>query len=223
MKKNVLLIFILAMTMGLMACGGDDDEKVPEEVKDPYNGHEYVDLGLSVKWASFNIGATKPEGYGDYYAWGETETKSTYEWSNYKYCVDSPSTLTKYCTDSEYGMVDKKTVLELSDDVAHVKWGGNWRIPTKYEMAELIENCTWTWTTLNGVEGCKVASKVNGNSIFLPAASGGMGTPRGSYWSSSICSGHDGYASYLFLDSRSWNWGYNMFRSEGMSVRAVCP
>ena len=131
---------------------------------------EYVDLGLSVKWATFNVGATKPEDYGDYFAWGETEPKSTYSWSNYKWCRGSETTLTKYCNHSGYGTVDNKTTLELSDDVAAVNWGGKWRMPTDAEMTELKNQCTWTWTIQNGVNGYEVTSNSNGNSIFLPAA-----------------------------------------------------
>ncbi len=131
---------------------------------------EYVDLGLSVKWATFNVGANKPEDYGDYFAWGETEPKSTYSWSNYKWCRGSETTLTKYCNHSGYGTVDNKTTLELSDDVAAVNWGGKWRMPTDAEMAELRDQCTWTWTIQNGVNGYEVTSNSNGNSIFLPAA-----------------------------------------------------
>ena len=91
------------------------------------NGREYVDLGLpsGTMWATCNIGANYPEDYGDYYAWGETETKSNYDWSTYKWCKGSEDTLTKYCTDNDYGTVDNKTVLDPEDDAAHVKWGGS--------------------------------------------------------------------------------------------------
>ena len=95
-----------------------------------------IDLGLSVKWASCNVGATAPEGYGDYYAWGETDTKSDYSWSTYIWCNGSGRTLTKYCTDSSYGNVDNKITLDSDDDVAHVEWGGSWRMPTLDEIKE---------------------------------------------------------------------------------------
>ncbi|MDD6782411.1 MAG: hypothetical protein PUD89_05750, partial [Bacteroidales bacterium] len=105
----------------------------------PANGHEYVDLGLpsGLKWATCNVGATAPEAYGDYYAWGETTTKSTYEWSTYKWCDGSYDTQTKYCTSSSYGTVDNKTVLDLADDAARANWGGAWRMPTDEEWTEL--------------------------------------------------------------------------------------
>ena len=151
---------------------------------------EAVDLGLSVKWATFNVGATSPEEYGGYYAWGETEEKEDYSWETYKWCNGSYDTMTKYCTNSSYGTVDNKTVLDLEDDVAHVKWGGDWRMPTTDEQDELRNNCTWEWTALNGVNGYRVTGP-NGNSIFLPAAGYRYRTAVGSrgyyclYWSGS--------------------------------------
>lgn len=153
-----------------------------------------VDLGLSVKWASCNVGATSPEGYGGYYAWGETEEKTYYSWNTYKWCNGSSSSLTKYCTDSSYDIVDNKTTLDLEDDVAHVKWGGNWRMPTEPEMDELCNSCSWSWTSVNGVNGYQVTGP-NGNSIFLPAAGlckyredvGARGT-YAYYWSATLSS-----------------------------------
>ena len=135
------------------------------------DGHDYVDLGLSVKWATCNIGATKPEEYGDYFAWGEITPKETYNWhwSNYKYSSD-PNTLTKYCNSSDYGIVDNKTTLEPADDAATANWGGSWHIPTFDEWKELVDNCTLEKTEQNGVNGYKITSNKNGNSLFLPAA-----------------------------------------------------
>lgn len=124
---------------------------------------EYVDLGLSVKWATFNIGATSPEDYGDYFAWGETEPKETYSWTNYKWCDGTQNNMTKYNT------TDGKTILEPEDDAAQVHWGDKWRMPTKDEMQELFDNCTWTEETRNGINGYIVTGP-NGNSIFLPRA-----------------------------------------------------
>ena len=191
------------------------------------NGHEYVDLGLSVKWATFNVGASKPEEYGDYFAWGETEPKTTYDWSNYKWCNGSETTLTKYNTNSDYGIVDNKTTLELSDDAAHVNWGGSWRIPTDAELLELRDQCTWTWTTQNGVNGHKVTSNKNGNSIFLPAAGfrGGSSLSRagsnGYFWSSSLNTYYSSNAYYLAFSSSDVGW-FNDYRYYGQSVRPVC-
>ena len=145
----------------------EEDDKKPDD-----STHEAVDLGLSVKWATCNIGASSPEEYGDYFAWGETEEKTNYDWSTYKWCKGSYDSLTKYCT-NKYG--DNKTTLDPEDDVAHVKWGGDWRMPTLTEIKELCEKCSWQWTEINGVSGEKVTGP-NGNSIFLPFAGYRQGT-----------------------------------------------
>lgn len=192
-----------------------------------HNGHDYVDMGLSVKWATCNVGATKPEDFGDHFAWGETEPKSIYDWSTYKHCNGSETTLTKYCTDSYYGIVDNKTILEMSDDAAPANWGGCWRMHTEAELTELCEQCTWTWTTRNGVQGYKVTSKKNGNSIFLPAAGVdgislyGAGSV-GYYWSSSLYTGNPYRACSLYFDIGSVSRYYND-RAAGQPVRPVCP
>ena len=212
---------------------------------------EYVDLGLSVKWATCNVGASKPEEYGDYFAWGETEPyyngdsqnptgwksgkSSGYWWSSYKYCKGSSTTMTKYCNNSSYGyngFTDSKTVLDPEDDAAHVNWGGGWRMPTKDEFDELCNssNCTWTWTTVNGVNGYKVVSKKSGyegNYIFLPAAGFRSGTylddvgSYGGYWSSSLYTDDPDVAYCLGFGSSNFYTSYN-FRYNGISVRPVC-
>ena len=188
--------------------------------------YEAVDLGLSVKWATFNVGATKPEEYGGYYAWGETEENEDYSWSTYKWCKGSEYTMTKYCTNSYYGTVDNKTVLDPEDDVAHVKWGGNWRMPTIEEQDELRNNCTWTWTNQNGVNGYKVTG-TNGNSIFLPAAGSSYGTEKydielcGGYWSSSLYSDNSYSALSLNFYNGRYDKGY-VNRCHGRIVRPVC-
>ena len=99
---------------------------------EPQDEHEWVDLGLTsgTLWATCNVGATAPEDYGDYFAWGETEPKEDYSWSTYKWCNGSYKTQTKYCTNSKYGTVDDKTELEPEDDAAFVNWGSTWRMPT---------------------------------------------------------------------------------------------
>ncbi len=197
------------------------------------NGHEWVDLGLSVKWATCNVGASSPEDYGDYFAWGETEPKEVYDGSTYKYCSNgSYVSLTKYNTSSSYGtIVDNKTQLELTDDAARANWGGSWRMPTDAEMTKLRSNCTWTWTSQNGVNGYRVTSKSNGNSIFLPAA-GYRGSSLfnagsdGSYWSSSLDTDRPTYAWGVDFDSYTVygnNYYNSLFRSYGRSVRPVCP
>lgn len=185
------------------------------------SGHEYVDLGLSVKWATCNVGASKPEDYGDYYAWGEVTTKSDYSWSTY---LDSPNrdgnSFTKYA-------LDKKTQLDPEDDVAHVKWGGNWRMPTYAEQDELRTKCTWKWTTSGGINGYVVTGP-NGNSVFLPAAGNRLDSSLGNvgswgyYWSSSLYSGYSKDAYNLGFNSGSVNRNSNN-RYYGPSVRPVCP
>ncbi|MBR2155289.1 MAG: hypothetical protein IJ901_11875 [Bacteroidaceae bacterium] len=189
--------------------------------------YEAVDLGLSVKWATMNVGANSPEEYGDYFAWGETSPKDTYSWETYKWCKGSQYTLTKYCSNSSYGTVDNKTVLDPEDDAAQANWGGTWRMPTDEEYEELVDNCTWIWTTLNGVNGYNVTGS-NGNSIFLPAAgkrsydSLSTDGSRGNYWSSSLY-GDERDANYLYFISRSTDWCSVYRRIWGLSVRAVCP
>ena len=203
-------------------------ESVLSEPTGTENGYGYVDLGLSVKWATMNVGATKPEEYGDYFAWGETSTKSTYNWSTYTLCKGSSSTLTKYNTNSSYGTVDNKTQLELSDDAARANWGGSWRMPTDAEMTELRSNCTWTWTTQNGVNGYKVTSKSNGNSIFFPAAGSRSGSSldyagsSGLYWSSSLYTDYPNLAWYMSVKSGYVDRHY-YHRYRGHAVRPVCP
>lgn len=208
----------------------DDSEPNIPDVPNTGN-HDYVDLGLSVKWATCNVGASKPEEYGDYFAWGEVEPKDEYRWETYKWCDGQANTLTKYNTDSSYGTVDNKTVLEAADDAAIVNWGGSWRMPTDVEMTELYENCTWTWTTENGVNGYRVTSNKIGytdKSIFLPAAGfcannnsyAEVGS-NGSYWSSSLSiTAFRAYAMDLYADEvHSPN---TSTRRNGYSIRPVC-
>ncbi|MBQ3805712.1 MAG: dockerin type I repeat-containing protein [Prevotella sp.] len=119
----------------------------PQEYTDSANGHVYVDLGLSVKWATCNVGADNPWDYGDYFLWGDTEPKSDYSWQTYKWCDNSYNTMTKYNTKSDYGKVDDKITIVLSDDAAAVNWHGAWRMPTYEEQKALCDSCYWEWTT----------------------------------------------------------------------------
>ena len=203
---------------------GADRQTKKEPVKKDL--HEAVDLGLSVKWATCNVGAAKPEECGGYFAWGETEEKDNYDWGTYKWCKDSDNTMTKYCCTKKYGAVDNKTVLDPEDDVAHVKWGGKWRMPTKEEFKELCEKCTWKWTTQSGVRGYLVTGP-NGNSIFLPAAGHRDGSEldrRGSYghyWSATLNELSSDDACNLYFVSGSYYW-YNWNRRfYGHAVRPV--
>lgn len=210
-------------TATIVAQAGDKTANCTVTVIPPSTEPETVDLGLSVKWASFNVGASSPEEYGDYYAWGET---SDYSESSYKWCDGTSGSLTKYNTQSQYGSVDNKTVLELSDDAAYTNWGGSWRMPTDAEWTELRTKCTWTWTTLNGVNGCKVTSQTNGNSIFLPAAGYRGGTTlrqtgtSGDYRSSSLNSDSPTAAWGIVLN-QGGVYRYSSDRRSGQSVRPV--
>ena len=191
------------------------------------NGYDYVDLGLpsGLKWAAYNVGATKPEEYGTYYAWGETEEKNHYSWESYAWCSSGENSMTKYCTDNYYGAMDDKLVLELSDDAAHVQWGGSWRMPTTEELLELSSKCLWEWTTMNDVNGYKVTGP-NGNSIFLPAAGcryasklNGVGK-LGFYMSGSLYSNNGNYGSLLYFSRFSYDC-YCNYRYYGHTVRPV--
>lgn len=199
---------------------------------DSHHPHS-IDLGLpsGTKWACCNVGASSPEGYGNYYAWGETTTKSTYdEWSNYKWCRGARDKLTKYCTKSSYGTVDNKTVLDLSDDAAHANWGGSWRMPTKNQCKELLDKCTQVWTTVNGMSGMKLTGS-NGAYIFLPAAGCrycdhlSLSGSEGCYWTSALAQGlyeSNPYATELsFTSERSAGCNYAGPRFYGYSVRPV--
>lgn len=190
---------------------------------------EAVDLGLSVKWATCNVGASSPYDVGSYFAWGEVEAKESYWWRNYsmsntpdfsdtdEILLDEldPSVLTEYCAS------DGKTRLDSADDVARQKWGENWRIPTIEEWNELLENCDWAWTsgTFGGLDfkvlkqGFMVTSKKNGNSIFLPASGVWMGvapvepSKTGQYWTSSLNSDNPVEAwCFSFFPGGSLGW-----------------
>ena len=186
-----------------------------------------IDLGLSVKWANMNVGAKYIEDYGNYYAWGETVTKSTYDWSTYFDTNDDGSTFTKYNNNN-----GGKTVLDPEDDAAHVNWGGSWRMPTVAEWQELSNNCTWTLTTQNGIKGYKVTSNKAGYTdkfIFLPAAGLRSGSglnglngegSYGYYWSSSLYE-NTSIAWSLGFDWYRRNLNRSYYRFLGQSVRPV--
>lgn len=192
---------------------------------------EAVDLGLSVKWASFNMGASSPEEYGCYYAWGETEPKDSYYWQTYKWCNKNINTLTKYNTDSSLGIVDNKTRLDLEDDAARTNLGGNWRMPTLVEIQELIDNCTIEWTVNKGVSGRRFTSKKKGytnKSIFVPAAGyrSNIASYRegiyGSFWSSTLDPDDQNYARGLGFSQNAVGWSEYM-RFYGRTIRPVWP
>ena len=201
MKRVCLLMVLVCMMM--VSCK-------PDGSGGKHKSHGYVDLGLSVKWATFNVGATSPEEYGHYFAWGETSPKE-------EYTEENSLTYEKEMSD---------IAGNVQYDAATANWGGDWRMPTKAEQEELSNNCTWTWTTQNGVNGYNVKGP-NGNSIFLPAAGNRYGSSLnaagsyGGYWSSAP------YGSYYVISACSLNFnsdgqgmGYYT-RGRGLSVRPV--
>ena len=211
-----------------------------------------VDMGIKTSdgktlyWSTRNLCESgfvnSPEEYGDYYAWGETAPyyssqspltwkngkSAGYNWATYKWCSGSYDTLTKYNTSSSYGTVDNKTVLEPEDDVASVKLGGKWRMPTDAEWTELRTKCTWTWTTNyngTGVRG-RIVTATNGNSIFLPAAGFRSDTylyyagSYGYYWSSSLDTDYPYIAWSVYFNSDNV-YRHSSYRYYGQSVRPV--
>lgn len=213
-------LLFLMVVFGICACNGSIKAQNATVI---VNGHEGVDLGLSVKWATCNVGASSPEEYGDYFAWGETKTKSSYSFSNSTTYGLSTSTL------QSRGTISSDGNLTAAYDAATANWGGSWRMPTRDEIKELEEECTWEWTTQNGVKGRKVTGP-NGNSIFLPAAGNRYGTDLlnagsyGYYWSATPYS-DSYYACRLYFDSDNYDWydysRYFGYRYYGHSVRPV--
>lgn len=212
--------------------------------------HESVDLGLSVKWATMNVGANASQEYGCFFAWGETEAKEYYDWSTYKHMQSGKSAgmyINKYqIKDGQFDAVwyknakyknnGGKTVLDAADDAATANWGGKWRMPTADEWVELYNNTTQTWT--NNYEGTGVKGYIltsmkvgyEGVSIFLPAAgyrlNGFLGYKGsyGYYWSSSLDGNISGYGRSLDFYSGGFDPRYyGTYRYYGQSVRPVCP
>lgn len=236
--KNTKLFAALCCTAVLFAACEQD--KTSDPVKDTtvnkvtidgvtvsgsIASHDYVDLGLSVKWATCNLDATKPEEFGNYYAWGETALDSVYSWDAYKYGTDFDA-LTKYCNNSSYGTVDNLTTLEAADDAATANWGSEWRMPTIDEWKELISDCTWKWVSLNEIDGYEVKSSKNGNTLFLPAASCrraedlGFPSAHGCYWSSSLGTDNPSGAQSVFFYSGDHYTG-NSSRCYLQTIRPV--
>ena len=190
-------------------------------------GYEWVDLGLpsGLRWATCNVGASQPEEFGDYFAWGETEAKANYSLGTYKLCNGARNTHTKYCTNSAYGTVDGKTILEAADDAASANWGLSWRMPTSEEWTELRTKCTWTWISLNNVKGSRVTGP-NGKSLFLPAAGYRNSNKNedvksfGCYWASSLFTMFQDCALESFCSSGTVGQA-RQDRFCGLSVRAV--
>ena len=226
-SKALALAATVMMSAAFTACSSSNDNPTPtpppDPTPDPKPTMEYVDLGLpsGLKWARCNLGASKPSDYGDYFAWGETEpNKAEYTWATYKWGTKNNFT--------KYNDTDGKIVLDPEDDAATVNLGSPWRMPTADEIKELLDNCTWTWTTQDGVNGCEVKSKKNGNSIFLPSAGNRMGSELGNagsegyYRSSSLNTTYSYSAHILHFNSGVREWAINS-RFFGGSVRPVRP
>lgn len=213
MKSFTLLSLMSLMCFGLLA---------QEKTK-----HESVDLGLSVKWATCNVGSDTPEGYGDYYAWAETSTKENYTWRSYKHCDGSSTKLNKYCVGNSYGKSDNLSEMEAADDVATQLWGVQWRTPTDAEMTELREKCNWNWTTQNGVSGYVITSRKNGNSIFLPASGSRQDKEllfvgsKGIYTTRTVCKNYSFSVFDLYFTDEKVERA-DISRRFGVSVRPVC-
>ena len=247
------ILLLIVCCMAFVSCGDDEDEITGGPTNEDMSGDSgnggsggsapkdvvAVDLGLpsGTLWATCNIGADSPEQYGDYFAWGETATKSTYSWSTYKWCNYSEymtGNLTKYCSNGSYGyngFTDTLMELELDDDAAYVCWGPGWRMPRIEQLLELFNSSytTTTWTTLNGVYGRKITSKMSGfegNYIVLPAAGYRSGSSlydagsNGNYWSRSLYVSDTEYA-WLYFESSDINTYPHHYRSYGNSVRPV--
>lgn len=211
MKKTLLILS--AIVLFFAGCKKDTLFEEGEVLySGSINGYKYIDLGLpsGLKWATCNVGASSPEDYGDYYAWGETETKSEYTSFN---CSSYVVQMNDISGNAQY-------------DVARKKWGGSWRMPTKTEIEELIDNCNWTWTAQVGKKGHKVTGP-NGNSIFLPAAgyrdesSLYNDGDYGYYWSStsSVNYGFCPYHLYLYGGCDAVNW--DSYCYHGLTVRPI--
>ena len=207
-RKIAIAVAVIAI-IALLGWGVSETTRKVSDVNGTINGHEYVDLGLSVKWATCNVGASSPEEYGDYYAWGETEVKARYIGDN--------------CETYEKNIGD---IGGTTRDVAHVKWGGTWRMPTDDEINELLDYCTFTWTSKYWVSGYKVTSLRNGNSIFLPAAGWRDGTSldsagsNGNCWSSTPAGSNTQFA-YILNFYSGGRFTYSNYRFHGRSVRPV--
>ena len=201
----------------------------------PVPSHEYVDLGLpsGLLWATCNVGADTPEGYGKYFAWGETQPKDYYDWSTYRYCMGTENTLTKYCQYSSYGyngFTDDLTTLEPNDDAATANWGNGWRMPTEADFEELYNNTDMIWTQQNGVIG-RLFIAMNGNSLFLPAAGYRYRTSfsdvgsYGYYWTSSLFPfdpfNEDFSLFAWYFDFHSDDSWFGNHRNYGFTVRPV--
>ena len=174
MKRFTKAIAAIMLNVVVVFSVGCKKADIPES--GAYNGHEFVNLGLSsgTLWATCNVGADNPEDYGDYFSWGETQPKAAYNDSNYIYSQGGYNQFTKYCTKPEFGFngfTDNLKTLQPSDDAATVNWGEGWRTPTIDEWIELVTKCSYTFTTRNGVNGCVFTGR---NELLVECAQQGL-------------------------------------------------
>ena len=215
-------IFVAAFMLG--SCSKDDEEENDVNIVE----HEYVDLGLpsGTLWATCNVGASKPEEYGDYFAWGETSPKGKYDWKTYKWCDGREFTLNKYCTNSTYGLEDGKKELDPEDDAATVNWGSSWCMPSIKQIEELYSYTTTKDTTINGVNGLLITSNNNDETLFLPAAGWRIDAGleyvnyQGNYWSRSLDTEYN-HPINMFCTFHGFNGYGGSPRPAGFPVRPV--
>ena len=222
MKK----LFLMALSLMFVGAIGDVKVHAADGDSKSSDAVEAVDLGLSVKWANMNVGATKDSGFGTYFAWGEIKPKRSYTWGTYAWSDGNNQFPIKYTT------TDNKTQLGPSDDAARANWGGEWRMPTVDECEELAnpDNCTWEWITKDGINGYKVTGKKTGNSIFLPITGFRFYDDvqfraiNGIYWSSTLYSGTPSKAwclEFNFHDVNVTPGKLSSNRFSGRCIRAV--
>lgn len=228
MKKIICIVLSLVTISLIPSCFEDDDKPIGNIYSEPEDGQQYVDLGLTsgTLWATTNIGASKPEDFGTYYAWGETEEKTNFGWSNYKYMPSGESTW-KYI--NKYNGTDGLNKLQSADDVATAKWGSDWVIPTTEQWAELKKECNWKWTTsynFSHIQGFIVSNKSNSDvHIFLPAAGYCTDTrlrytsEYGSYWT--LNKAGRLYDAQCFIFSSKAQTKSTNLRFLGYNIRAV--
>ena len=219
-NKKMKKIFLMALSLLFV---GTINAKVADKEAKTQDGVEAVDLGLSVKWANMNVGATKDSGFGTYFAWGEIKPKNYYSWNTYLWSQGDSNFLIRYTAS------DKKTQLMPNDDAARANLGGEWRMPTADECEELIDpdNCDWEWTTKDGVNGYKVTGKKTGNSIFLPITGfrfyGDVQfrALRGVYWTSTVYTGNLNKAWCLEFDFENIDVDFGKLSSNRFSGRCI--
>ena len=230
---NVFSICGLLTLVAYPSCNNDDETDKPVVyLSCPDNNHPHmIDLGLpsGTMWACCNVDATAPEKFGGHYAWGETNEKADYRAESYQYCTGQDNNGDgRYDEEPQFQHIGDD-IAGSEYDVAHVKWGKSWRMPTLDQIIELVDKCSWKWTSQNDVNGIAVSGK-NGGSIFLPAADcrrNDIPTHEdlcGYYWSSTLINFDEYDANYLIFDSQSWAYRHyaRTYRYFGYSVRPVC-